>query len=73
MNDHRQILDAYRKADAEKRLYLFLQCRALREQFVQVDLQEYHRRLQQAPASATKPARESVWRRMWAGFAFDKL
>ena len=73
MKDPQTILEEYRAADDEKRLYLFLECRALRRQFVQIERQAYHARLKDASASANKPIRGSLWRSLRAGFAFDKL
>ena len=73
MKDLQTILGEYRAADDENRLYLFLDCRPLRRQFVQIELERYQRRLQESAASVKKPAKGSFWRRVRAGFAFDKL
>ena len=73
MKNSQTILEHYRAADDESRLYLYLQYRSLRDQFVHIELERYQTRLQEAPASVKKPVKGSFWSRMWAGFAFDKL
>ena len=73
MKDPQTILEEYRKADDEKRLYLFLECRSLRNQFVQIEHLAYRARLHDASASDNKPVKVSFWRSLRAGFAFDKL
>ena len=40
MNDIKNILEEYRNADAEKRLYLFLSHRSLRDEFITIDQSE---------------------------------
>ena len=72
MKDPQTILEEYRGADDEKRLYLFLECRSLRRQFVEIEHQAYQARLQDASALNKKPAKGSVWRSLRAGFAFDR-
>lgn len=73
MKDLQNMLEKYRTADDEKRLYLFLECRPLRNEFVQIELEAYQTSLQDGIDSGKKPAKGSVWRSLWAGFAFDKL
>ena len=72
MKDPNNILEAYRAADDEKRLYLYLECRSLRNQFVRIEHAEYQARLQETNASGKKHAKRSVWRSLWTGFAFGK-
>ena len=73
MKDPQTILEDYRKADHEKRLYLFLECRSLRPQFVEIEHQAYRARLQDASTSDTTSKKGFVWRSLRARFAFDKL
>jgi hypothetical protein len=73
MNDRQNILEAYRAADDEKRLFLFLECRAFRDQFVQIEHEAYHTRLQESSASGKKSEKRSLWRSLRAGFALGKL
>lgn len=74
MKDYQAILEAYRAADDEKRLYLFLAHRPLRSRFVQIDHERYTARLQEPSASDKKKKLEkrSLWRSLRAGFAFGK-
>lgn len=72
MKDPQNIIEEYRKADDEKRLYLFLECRSLRNRFVQIERQAYHAKLQEASVSDKNRAKGSVWRSLWSGFAFHK-
>ncbi|KPJ78899.1 MAG: hypothetical protein AMJ54_01145 [Deltaproteobacteria bacterium SG8_13] len=72
MKDPQTIIEAYRRADDEKRLYLFLECRSLRHQFVQIEHEAYHERLQDASALDKKREKGSVWRSLWTRVAFDK-
>ena len=44
MRNRDQIIEAYRNADAEKRLYLFLDCLSLRNEFIEIDLSEYRKK-----------------------------
>ena len=44
MRNRDQIIDAYLNADAEKRLYLFLDCPSLRNEFIEIDLSEYRKK-----------------------------
>jgi len=37
MRDYKNIIDEYRSADSEKRLYLFLSHRSLRDEFLEID------------------------------------
>jgi hypothetical protein len=37
MRDHKNIIEEYRHADFEKRLYLFLSHRSLRDEFLEID------------------------------------
>ena len=37
MRDSKNIIEEYRDADAEKRLYLFLSHRSLRDEFLEID------------------------------------
>ena len=73
MNASKNMLEEYRAADDERRLFLFLECRTLRDEFVRIDFESYQTRLQDRIALGKKPAKESVWRSLWAGLAFDKL
>jgi hypothetical protein len=72
MEARQNILEAYRAADDEKRLFLFLECRAYRDQFVQIEHEEYLARLQERIASGKKPESRSFCRSLRAGFAFGK-
>lgn len=40
MNSHQDIIEHYRQADFEHRLSLFLECPALRDEFVRIDRKE---------------------------------
>jgi hypothetical protein len=40
MKSTESIVEEYRKADLEKRLYLFLECPALRAEFMEIDQSE---------------------------------
>ena len=40
MRSTESIMEEYRKADLEKRLYLFLECPALRAKFTEIDQSE---------------------------------
>ncbi|NNG00030.1 MAG: hypothetical protein HKM93_11670 [Desulfobacteraceae bacterium] len=40
MNRHRQIVEQYRKAAEDERIYLYLDCPALREAFIEIDRTE---------------------------------
>ena len=74
MKDYQSILEAYRAADDEKRLYLFLAHRPLRSRFVQIEHERYAVRLQETSASDKKKRSEkrSLWRSLRAGFALGK-
>jgi len=37
MRDYKNIIEEYRNADSEKRLYLFLSHRSLRDEFLEID------------------------------------
>ena len=37
MKDKKKIIEEYRKADSEKRLYFFLSYRSLRDEFLEID------------------------------------
>ena len=37
MRDYKEIIEEYRNADSEKRLYLFLSHRSLRDEFLEID------------------------------------
>lgn len=72
MPDAQTLIEAYRNADDEKRIYLFLQYRTLRSDFVQIEHETYQSRLHQASTSDKKGAFCSVWRSLRAGLAYDK-
>ena len=74
MKDCQAILEAYRAADDEKRLYLFLTHRPLRNCFVQIEHERYAARLQEPSTSDKKKKSEkrSLWRSLRAGFAVGK-
>ena len=40
MNDNKRIIDEYKDADFEKRLYYFLSYRELRDEFLEIDQSE---------------------------------
>ena len=40
MKDSKSIIEEYRDADVEKRAYLFLSHRSLRDEFLEIDLKE---------------------------------
>lgn len=40
MKDSKSIIEEYRNADTEKRLYLFLSHRSLRDEFLEIDQRE---------------------------------
>jgi hypothetical protein len=48
MRDYKNIIEEYRNADSEKRLYLFLSHRSLRDDFLEID---------QSDASVELPAK----------------
>ena len=73
MKDLQTILEDYRTADDERRLFLFLEHRLLRSEFVQIELEKYQARLLETAASGKKRAKGSAWRSLRAGFAFNKL
>ena len=41
MRTRDRIIGKYLEADSEKRLYLFLDCPSLRNEFIEIDLSEY--------------------------------
>ena len=73
MKSLQTIVEEYRRADDEERLFYFLEHRLLRNQFVRIEYDEYRTKLQETPASGKKPARGLTWRGLWARFAFHKL
>jgi hypothetical protein len=62
MRDLETIIREYREADSEKRLYLFLDCPSLRNEFIEIELHsDTQERKSVGDNSSRKP---SVWRRM---------
>ena len=62
MADNDPIIEAYRAADAEKRLYLFMDRPSLRDTFMAIDLGEYRaataaRQRGKPAAKRSRPAR----------------
>ena len=72
MTDPQTIIEQYREADDENRLYLYLQYRALRNQFVQIEYESYRARLQEASDSDNKRKKGSASSSFRTGFAFTK-
>ena len=74
MKDLQTVIEAYREANDEKRLYLFLQYRTLRREFVRIEHETYRAQLQelQETTALDNKNKRSVWRSFRTGFAFDK-
>ncbi|HSQ83368.1 MAG TPA: hypothetical protein VLM43_01490, partial [Desulfobacterales bacterium] len=58
MADHNIIIEEYRNADSEKRLYLFLSHRSLRDDFLEIDQSEASAKL---PAKPVKNKCHMCW------------
>ena len=62
MRDLESIIRKYQEADSEKRLYLFLDCPSLRNEFIEIEL---HSGTQKKKSVSDNSSRKpSVWRRM---------
>ena len=74
MKDLQAVIEAYREANDERRLYLFLQHRAFRREFVRIEHEAYRQHLQelQETTASDKKRKHSVWRSFRAALAFDK-
>lgn len=55
MKNDKSIIDEYRNADTGDRLYMFLDCRELRREFMQIDLEEYRTTVQTRKSSNSVP------------------
>ena len=64
MTTHNQIIERYREADTEQRLYLFLDCPSLRNEFIEIDLSEYRAKDSAMKKTKTAPVRSFLgwWR-----------
>ena len=62
MRDIDRIIEEYRKSDFEKRLFLFLEYRSLRDRFTDIEMEEKQTELQAKPIPAEKPAGSKMQR-----------
>ena len=62
MRDVDRIIEEYRKSDFEKRLYLFLEHRSLRNEFVDIDMEELQTGSAAKPLWVAKPKRSTIVR-----------
>jgi len=64
MGTRDRIIEKYLEADAEKRLYLFLDCPSLRNEFIEIDLAEYRTKDTAKEKTGTAPVRSFLrwWR-----------
>ncbi|MCP4371050.1 MAG: hypothetical protein GY797_23490 [Deltaproteobacteria bacterium] len=60
MRDVNSIIEEYRNSDFEKRMYLFLEHRALRNQFTEIDTEELQTEYQTRPIWVAKPERSAM-------------
>ena len=65
MKDLKAITEDYRQSDSERRLYLFLDCPQLRDEFMKTELGEYSPE-QLERSSAGNDTRQSGFRRIFA-------
>ena len=69
MKTRDRIIEEYLEADAEKRLYLFLECPSLRNEFIEIDLGEYRMEDRAMKKTGTAPIRSLL--RRWQNAAAD--
>jgi hypothetical protein len=62
MRDLESIIGEYREADSEKRLYFFLDCPSLRNDFMEIELQSGMKEKNSLPDNNS--TKLSVWKRM---------
>jgi hypothetical protein len=62
MRDVDRIIEEYRKSDFGKRVYLFLEHRSLRNEFVDIDMEEPQNESQTKPIWVVKPIRSTIGR-----------
>lgn len=70
MHKRTQIVETYRNADFEKRLYLFLSYRSLRDQFAEIDNRERQSLVIDRTSNQLQVKKESFFQRMllrWIG------
>lgn len=62
MRDVNRIIEEYRNSDFEKRMYLFLEHRSLRNQFTEIDIEELQTESQTQPIWVEKPEKSTMGR-----------
>jgi len=62
MRDLESIIRKYQEADSEKRLYLFLDCPSLRNEFIEIELHSGTK--EKKSVSDSNSIKPSGWRRM---------
>ena len=67
MRNQDQIIEAYRNADAEKRLFIFLGSPSLRNEFIEIDLSEYRKK--DAATAKETPTEGRSFLRWWRNAA----
>ncbi len=65
MKDLKSITEDYRQSDSERRLYLFLDCPSLRNEFIRIDREEMQAGHTARPESE-KVAKQSGFRNLFA-------
>jgi len=71
MADPKNIIEEYKKADFEKRLYLFLDCRSLRNQFIEIDQNDAQAKLNIGCSQKAKLHKSPLWRALSAALSFN--